>query len=73
MSASLAQVGYHQRVGEWYRPVALRPLTSSDPGCRLRLVSLSAEAAEAAENLFRPDRWCSRSRCGRPSSSPSYR
>eukprot|EP00969_Alexandrium_andersonii_P311709 13773650-Alexandrium_andersonii.AAC.1 len=28
MVVLLAQVGYHERVGEWYRPVALRPLTS---------------------------------------------
>eukprot|EP00969_Alexandrium_andersonii_P133359 5897587-Alexandrium_andersonii.AAC.1 len=45
MSAMLAQIGYGQRASEWFRPVVLRPLASSDPGCRLRMVSLSAEAA----------------------------
>eukprot|EP00969_Alexandrium_andersonii_P019862 866303-Alexandrium_andersonii.AAC.1 len=44
-SALLAKIGYRQRIGEWFRPVVLQPLTSSDPGCRLRMVSLSAEAA----------------------------
>eukprot|EP00969_Alexandrium_andersonii_P174021 7693031-Alexandrium_andersonii.AAC.1 len=46
VSALLAQIGYRQRVGERCRPAVRRPLTSTDPGCRLRLVSLSAEAAE---------------------------
>eukprot|EP00969_Alexandrium_andersonii_P333523 14740248-Alexandrium_andersonii.AAC.1 len=45
MVVLLAQIGDHERVGEWHRPVALRPLTASDPGCRLRMVSLAAEAA----------------------------
>eukprot|EP00969_Alexandrium_andersonii_P143194 6330165-Alexandrium_andersonii.AAC.1 len=43
MVVLLAQIGYHERVGEWHRPVVLRPLTASDPGCRLRMVSLAAE------------------------------
>eukprot|EP00969_Alexandrium_andersonii_P023827 1040042-Alexandrium_andersonii.AAC.1 len=41
----LAQIGYNERVRAWRRPVVLRPLTSSDPGCRLRMVSLAADAA----------------------------
>eukprot|EP00969_Alexandrium_andersonii_P218812 9664062-Alexandrium_andersonii.AAC.1 len=45
MVALLAQIGHGERVGEWYRPVVLRPLTSSDRGCRLRMASLAAEAA----------------------------
>eukprot|EP00969_Alexandrium_andersonii_P151846 6714554-Alexandrium_andersonii.AAC.1 len=45
MVVLLAQIGYRERVGGWYRPVVLRPLTSSDPGCRLRMASLAAEAA----------------------------
>eukprot|EP00969_Alexandrium_andersonii_P082858 3653804-Alexandrium_andersonii.AAC.1 len=40
-----AQIGYGDRVGEWHRPVVLRHLTSNDPGCRLRVASLAAEAA----------------------------
>eukprot|EP00969_Alexandrium_andersonii_P275709 12185153-Alexandrium_andersonii.AAC.1 len=45
MVTLLAQIGYGERAGEWHRPVVLRPLTSSDPGCRLRMASLAAEAA----------------------------
>eukprot|EP00969_Alexandrium_andersonii_P050415 2213604-Alexandrium_andersonii.AAC.1 len=45
MVVLLAQIGYGERVGEWYRPVVLRPLTSNDPGCRLRMASLAAKAA----------------------------
>eukprot|EP00969_Alexandrium_andersonii_P013143 573583-Alexandrium_andersonii.AAC.1 len=45
MTVLLAQIGYHETVREWHRPVVLRPLTASDPGCRLRMLSLAAEAA----------------------------
>eukprot|EP00969_Alexandrium_andersonii_P330307 14597689-Alexandrium_andersonii.AAC.1 len=42
----LSQIEYQRRVSERRRPVVLRPLTSSDPGCWLRLASLSTESAE---------------------------
>eukprot|EP00969_Alexandrium_andersonii_P216225 9550680-Alexandrium_andersonii.AAC.1 len=45
MTVLLTQIGYFERVREWHRPVVLRPLTASDPGCRLRMLCLSAEAA----------------------------
>eukprot|EP00969_Alexandrium_andersonii_P197084 8707846-Alexandrium_andersonii.AAC.1 len=45
MLVLLTQIGYHERVREWRRPVVFRPLTASDPGCRLRMLSLAAEAA----------------------------
>eukprot|EP00969_Alexandrium_andersonii_P220428 9736147-Alexandrium_andersonii.AAC.1 len=45
MVVLLAQIGHCERAGDWHRPVVLRPLTASDPGCRLRVVSLAAEAA----------------------------
>eukprot|EP00969_Alexandrium_andersonii_P028159 1228652-Alexandrium_andersonii.AAC.1 len=54
MVVLLARIGYNERVGEWHRPVVSRPLTASDPGCRLRMVSLAAEAAAHGRACRRP-------------------
>eukprot|EP00969_Alexandrium_andersonii_P241986 10686996-Alexandrium_andersonii.AAC.1 len=40
-------LGYRTRLREWFQPVAMRPICRKDIGTRLRLASVSTEAAAA--------------------------